>query len=937
MSQKLRKITLITTILLFSIKSYCNLTTTSTDNQFNSLDSLKKRALEMAAREKFQQSRDIFMDILKYKKEKLQDDNHKTIADTYVNIGVIYKKQGYYDKSMEYYLKAERIYEKQDTISNRKLGSNYLNMANIFSLQKDKEKAELYYHKAISLLKKDSLENLEQLSWIYNNLGALYNNLGSYQKAVDNYKISLKIKDKSDSEGILNTMVNIANAYHKSDSNKIAEQYYKEIIPEAKKSYGENNYNLAKIYMNYGVLKLKQKSFTEAKELFNNSLKIYHSSLGDNHPETSKVFSNLGDLYYQQGELRKALESYQKGLIAISEEFNDTSLFANPRAENVFSKNELLELSKRKARKLEEWGEKNPRYYEEALKTYDLAIRTTREIRKGYINDDSKLLLTAEERDTYMEAMEIAIQLYQNTQNKKYLDKAFAYAEGSKATVLYESIQSNQALTIGNIPDSLKQKENLIKKRIHNVEELIFEANQDETPNSDKIQQLEDQLFQLNRSYETLMQTFEKDYPDFYELKYNLKAIKPEVIQEKMSNEDIIVEYAIFEEKLYTFMLEKNDLRMHLTPINDSLPQEINNLKNSISKRNFANHGKEDMKDFAQTAHYIYSKLIKPLNLPQNKKLIIIPDDQLAYIPFEILVTKPVLSDLPDYSSLRYLIHDYNISYDYSAKVLFTEPVVKKKSKKRFAGFAPSYENLENPDEVKIATRQKYRERLYPLKGIKKEVSKITQIINGDKFIDEDATEKNFKKHSSKYDMLHLAMHTIVSDDDPMFSKMAFTQTNEQEEDGFLNTYEIYNLNLSSRMTILSSCNTGIGKLSRGEGVMSLARGFKYAGCPSIVMTLWPVEDNASIQLMEYFYEEIIKGKSKEEALREAKIKFLNNADMLHAHPYFWSGYILIGDKEAIYNKNRDYLIGGILIIVVAGLIGRRYYMNRKKRYFSFK
>lgn len=913
------KIVVTAVIVLLSLHSKETLPSIPAGIKADSLALMKQKAIQMAGKGKFSESRDIFREILKYKNETYPE-LHPSIADTYLNLGVIYKKQGYYDKSLEYYRKAEKIYKQQDSVERRKLGTSYMNMANIFSLQKDKEKAELYNNKAISLYKKDSIKNRDRLASVYNNLGTLYNNMGSYSKAIDQYKKSLRIKKTIDQEGNLNTLLNIANSYNKLDSNEIAEKYYKIIIERQIKRYGKKDYHLATIYMNYGVLRLKQKQYPEAEKLFINSLKIFQSSLGDNHPETSKVYSNLGDLYYQRNNIRKALQNYQKGLISLSEDFSDTAVFSNPKADNVFLKNELLELSKRKASKLSELGKKNHKYYTEALETYDLAIQTTQAIRKGYISEESKLLLTAEERDTYMQAMEIALKLYKETQKKEYINKAFSYAEGSKAAVLYESIQSNQALNIGNIPDSLKEKENALKKRIHNIEELIFEEKQKEKPNKENLEYWENQLFNLKKSYESLTQTFEKDYPRFYELKYNLKPIQLEVIQEKMDKSDILIEYVVHKDKLYAFILDKKDITHYQTMINDSLTNSINHLKNSISKRNFSNHNAPDMKEFVKNAYYIYSRIIEPLDLPNNKAITIIPDDILAYIPFEILLTSPEFERL-DYSSLNYLLQDYSISYDYSAKVLYTQNDAKGKAQKRLAGFAPSYDSLENPDELKIATRQKYRDRLYPLKGIKKEVKNIMKIIKGDSFLDNEATEQNFKEHASKYDILHLAMHTIINDNDPMFSKMAFTQPNNSEEDGFLNTYEIYNLNLNSRMTILSSCNTGVGKLSRGEGVMSLARGFKYAGCPSIIMTLWPVEDNSSIKLMEYFYEEIKKGKNKEEALRKAKLRFLNNADMLHAHPYFWSGYILIGDKEELYQKNRYYYMGGFLLLIVTGLI----------------
>jgi CHAT domain-containing protein len=143
-------------------------------------------------------------------------------------------------------------------------------------------------------------------------------------------------------------------------------------------------------------------------------------------------------------------------------------------------------------------------------------------------------------------------------------------------------------------------------------------------------------------------------------------------------------------------------------------------------------------------------------------------------------------------------------------------------------------------------------------------------------------------------------MHTIMNDSLPMFSKLVFASTPDSSNDGFLNTQEIYNMKLNARLVVLSACNTGSGKMRTGEGVMSMARAFLYAGCPSIVMTLWEVEDKSSATLVLDFYRYLFKGYSKPEALRLAKLEYLTNADPFKSHPYFWMGYIVIGDPSPI-------------------------------------
>lgn len=215
----------------------------------------------------------------------------------------------------------------------------------------------------------------------------------------------------------------------------------------------------------------------------------------------------------------------------------------------------------------------------------------------------------------------------------------------------------------------------------------------------------------------------------------------------------------------------------------------------------------------------------------------------------------------------------------------------------------------------------------------KEEVNNISTVMKGDLFVDDLATEQNFKANAGKYDVLHLAMHTIIDDENPMYSKLVFTQTDDSLQDGLLNTHEIYNMNFNARMVVLSACNTGDGKLLKGEGVMSLARGFFYAGCPSIIMTLWTVEDQSGSNLMTYFYQFLSQGLNKDEALRSAKLKYLDQADPLKSHPYFWSGYVTMGDIEPLYDiklKNNLIYAGlGLLVLVLFILIRKS--LKRKR------
>jgi len=241
--------------------------------------------------------------------------------------------------------------------------------------------------------------------------------------------------------------------------------------------------------------------------------------------------------------------------------------------------------------------------------------------------------------------------------------------------------------------------------------------------------------------------------------------------------------------------------------------------------------------------------------------------------------------------------------------------------------FSPEYSTQE--PRIDPETSKKYF--LNPLPGAADEVRAISKYMKADTFVDKNAQENSFKNKSSQFDILHLAMHTIINDSLPMFSKLVFSRPESKSvDDGYLNTYEIYNMKLNARLAVLSACETGSGKLQKGEGVMSMARGFIYAGCPAIVMTLWQVEDKSGVKIMEDFYYYLSKGKRKDVSLRMAKLNHLESSDPLTSHPHYWLGYVSIGNPEPLFSSKNIYFVAIILLAILLVLADR--YFRKKPR-----
>jgi CHAT domain-containing protein len=229
--------------------------------------------------------------------------------------------------------------------------------------------------------------------------------------------------------------------------------------------------------------------------------------------------------------------------------------------------------------------------------------------------------------------------------------------------------------------------------------------------------------------------------------------------------------------------------------------------------------------------------------------------------------------------------------------------------------------------------------KLLPIKGTKEEINAIAGLFQTKKLFDQKATETYFKEHAGKFSILHLAMHTIIDNQNPLYSKLVFSSPEPSSaDDGYLNTYELFSLHLTGQLAVLSACNTGSGKLERGEGIISLARGFFYAGIPSVVMTLWEIEDHSSADLMAMFYENLKLGMPNDVALQHAKIGYLAGAGKLHSHPYFWAGYVCIGKNDPVrYARSWKPFYTVLIIAIILFLITTIYFFINRRVYFNRK
>lgn len=210
------------------------------------------------------------------------------------------------------------------------------------------------------------------------------------------------------------------------------------------------------------------------------------------------------------------------------------------------------------------------------------------------------------------------------------------------------------------------------------------------------------------------------------------------------------------------------------------------------------------------------------------------------------------------------------------------------------------------------------------------EVNSISDNVNGDAYYDESANESVFKAEAGKHGIIHIATHAFTNDESPLYSRLLFNSSGNSGDDGILYAYEIYNLKLNSELAVLSSCNTGMGRLVKGEGIFSLARAFMYAGVPSVVMSLWDIDDRSTAEIVVGFYKRLANGETKADALRNVKLDYLKNSDQLTANPVYWAGLVSIGDQAPVKfeEKGNSVIKGVIVVMLILGI----YSVVRAKR-----
>ena len=383
----------------------------------------------------------------------------------------------------------------------------------------------------------------------------------------------------------------------------------------------------------------------------------------------------------------------------------------------------------------------------------------------------------------------------------------------------------------------------------------------------------------------------------------NVEPLKLTQVQELLDPGVTMLEYFVVERAVWLWVVEKDRLRFVQIPIvRNALASKVTALREAIYRL-------AELKNVRALSQDLFALLIQPA-LPHiaGKEIIIVPHDVLHYLPFQALLG----------ADGRYLIERYPIHHLSSASLLQFV-----KEKRRASGDLSAV--LPQAGKVLAFGNPDLGDPEKNLEFAELEAQEVKSAYpDSVVYVKKEATEEKSKRLSPNHDILHFATHAELNENDPLSSAVLLAR--EGKEDGRLEVREIFGMDLKANLVILSGCETGLGKLSTGDELVGLTRAFIYAGTPSVVASLWKVDDSSTAHLMSSFYKNL-KTMSKVEALRQAQLKLIHgqaSSDLLArrgvggigklgetpsvrlpapssistSHPYFWAPFILVGDGK---------------------------------------
>lgn len=794
-------------------------------------------------------------------------ERKRNIAITLNNIGNIYQELSIYDKALEYYTQSLQIRKKLGDI--RLLATNYSNIGKVQLELGNYDQALISHNRSLELSRQAGTPKLT--STVLNNIGVLYKMLGEYEKALDYYRQSLAIQEHATGPRATATITkNLGKLYWEMGDIEEAERHYKKAL-SLRREIG-TPYDIASSLNTMADLALEKQHYRQAQKYALQIQAIGDST--DSYDILQDAERYFGKIHEQRGNNATALEHFKK-------EYAYSQYL--PPAQQLGPLQRLA----RQYHKMESdnaivYGQKAIDIIEEHRSN----AGATSGLKSGYMERHS---------DFYTQ---VASWILTYTQD---IGRAYKLVEQAKARSLSDELAQASQNIDQQLPEKVRIERYKKRRRIDSLYTVL-----ERTANTQQRNRLQSQIRSAELNYAAYENELHLQYPELKSLT-SPEAISLEEARAITTAQTAVLEYAVAGNQLTIFLISNNMVRAEQfslsgsQPLHEKLTSWVANFKNAI----LSNAPRAELRN---RSNKLYNVLLEPFEkeLRQFSNLIIVPDGALAYLPFEAISQGD-----------QYLIENFNIKYEPSLTSLSLLQNVNAPNRQDLLAVAGSQFSETNVQNSEFRQRN-----LSALPSTSMEVDSIaSQFQKTSVLKDEEVSEQKFKEmlQRNRYRYIHLATHGIIDENQPSRSGLALSAEGEitasSREDGMLRSSEIFGLNIDSDMVVLSACNTGLGKVVKGEGMLGMQRSFFYAGASTVVVSLWNVYDRSTASFMNKFYKALNNNSTEESwtdsilrwvgwnqsipfgerarAMRKAKLQMIKHP--LFNHPVYWAPFVVVG------------------------------------------
>ncbi|MEX0823664.1 MAG: CHAT domain-containing tetratricopeptide repeat protein [Balneolaceae bacterium] len=825
----------------------------------------------------------------------------KILSQVYNNIGISYRRLGNLKSAMSHYQSGLKIAREAYGPDHTELAYLYNSIGSVHYTNGDIGTAAEFFLKSAAIFETNFGVNNELVAGALNNAALCYIELGDLDNATRQLERAQQIKEEILGRYHLDTAIgysNLASIHQENDDTDSAEKGYLLSLEIRRNIYDEDHPSLIEPYIQLGKLYIQTERPNLAKDQLFEAARITSERLGDFHPNMMDIHLEMGNVLAQEREFKKADEHYLNSL-NINTDGENLSQTKNYKIDEISYP--LIFISTLKARgllKIEQFhsgGEISNLHV--AVDQFKRASSVIDQLQTQYQNEASKLNLIDQNYSIYTGAVKALYLLHQHTGETSLMDEIHFFAEKSKSRVALELLQTVQAKKFGGVPEAVLEEETKINEKItfyyqkfHLEKEKGFDAEKE------KMDAYRDTLFYAQRELAEFTDKLERDFPSYYLLKYDSRLADRETIENILTDDETLINYVVGDEEIYAILISKKSISVEKLGSPEGLAEKIKAVRNSVTM------GKTEM--YREIAHSLYQKLVDPfIHKISTDGIIIVPDQMLHYLPFEMLLTED--TDESEYHRFPYLIRQKRIKYAPSATMLEVMLNQRPEDPRNLLAIAPFHKKSVETEESGSSGIQLYLKDLTPLPLTQYETGEISKIMTEkSSFMDYimpqkaqillngDATKDWLMNESlTDYGFVHFATHAFVHESNPALSGLALHA--DSDSDGIAYVSDIYNLQMKADLVVLGACETGLGSIYKGEGIIGFTRAFIFAGASNLVVSMWRVNDHPTARLMIQFYRHISNGDSYGEALQKAKLQLIENPEM--AAPRNWAAFVLNG------------------------------------------